>query len=318
MNKMSIDFGNCMLLAVGDNERKFKCESLYNAKVIAANSRNTVEVDGKAVQFGNGTHDLSSIDKLSRPYIKEQILLSAYNIFGECNKDEYHYIQLALGCPLEFYRNNKEDIAKFETYLKTQSPIVGKVEGREVNVQLVSVKVMAEGFSTVVPLTPYFKEGQHVIIDVGLKTTDIAVVNVENGKVKGLVQSETINIALEQLYRKLIDNVKKYTGINDLSISEVDTLLKTSETIKRGRKGRADLLYILNNELQDTALELMNEISNRIGEFTHKHTFFIGGGSEKYIAALNDKAIDWTFNSIEIPQETAYFANAVGFLNLIK
>ncbi len=107
------------------------------------------------------------MDKTNREYIEHQILWAVNKLYGSGT----HYINI--------YKAKKEEFAE---KLKGFGTIEGVVNGKEVSVNLVDVKVQAEGSSALRVLANYIdKDNNTLIIDRGMKTTDVILVE-WNGK----------------------------------------------------------------------------------------------------------------------------------------
>lgn len=113
--------------------------------------------------LGVGQITLTNVDKTNRELVEHQILWGVHSVYGAGT----HYINLCLGLPISIYK------AKKDAY----TLIIGVINNNSIQVNLVDVKVMAEGHASIKPLAKYInKENTSLIIDVGMKTTDVLLI----------------------------------------------------------------------------------------------------------------------------------------------
>ncbi len=181
------------------------------------------------------------------------------------------------------------------------------VNGKEVSVNLVDVKVQAEGYAALRVLTNYIdKDNTTLIIDIGMKTTDVILVE-WNGKKFVISNYGTTNIALYNMYKVLQDQIAN-EGV-EVTIEQIDKKFQSNKPVIRTEKGE----FNLNEHLIDTlpvCRDMMKDIENKFGKTILHDKVFIGGGSEKFLEAIGGKVK----NNIELPQELRWYSNAVGYL----
>ena len=321
--KLAIDFGNSYLNIAGENSRgeiiRSSIKSVYDDNVVSATGKNVIQVDGeKAIQIGTGNKTFNTSVKVNRIHLKEQLLLAAYKTFGASSNT--HYLSLACGVPLEQYKTRPEDIQAFKNDLNALGTIQGTVEGKVISVNVTSCEVFAECYGAIGMMEEVFEkqDGDYILIDIGMHTTDVVNVKIEDGVPVGITQSGTVYTALETLYSELVAIVKARTGIAELSIYKIDDILKQANPVIQGIKGKVNVQEVLETELKNVALELINELNNSFGEIYHNNLIFLGGGASKYLAALGQEKIEQLlFNLKEIPQDLQYYSNVLGYLEML-
>lgn len=303
VEKIGIDMGNSTICTAAHNERgdlqKKYVKSLYGFDIELATA-DIVECNGITIALGTGPYMLTTIDKTERGFIEHQILWSVYSLFGA----GLHHINLGAGLPISIYKTKKQ---AFASKLKSLETIIGKVNGEEVTVIVSDVKVMAECHAALKTLINYLdKDNSTLIIDIGLKTTDVIKTHFDN---KFYIDDFiTINISLADIYSVLQRKIAK-EGL-ELSISEIDRRLNSSNPIVRTEKGKFNLA----EHIQDTSSvckQIIREIENRFNKISVDDKIFIGGGSEVFLKVLPEFKKQ---NNIDIPLDMRYYANAIGYL----
>lgn len=80
--------------------------------------------------------------------------------------------------------------------------IEGVVNGKEISVNIVNVTIMAEGYASIRSLSQYIdKDNTTLIIDIGMKTTDVLLIEWD-GKFR-ISNYATVNIVLYDIYKVL-------------------------------------------------------------------------------------------------------------------
>ena len=306
VKKLAIDMGNstiCVAAVVNGEVKKDYINSIYT-KDTALVSGDVIETGNVKLALGAGRITLTNVDKTNREYLEHQILWSAYTMFGEGK----HYINLATGLPISAYKAKK---VEYEEELKKINNIKGKVNGNEIEVHITDLKVLAEGHSSIRSLSKYInKSNTTLIIDIGMKTTDVLLIEWD-GKKFVIHKYDTINIALYDIYTVLQNEIAAQ-GV-EVSIEEIDRKFKSDKPIIRTEKGDFDLKKRL-VDTKDVCLNIFKDIENKFGKTILHDKVLTGGGAEKLIKALDGKIK----NSVNIPDEMRYYSNVVGYLLSIK
>lgn len=314
MNKLAIDFGNSYINCVGTNKKgelKKDCiPSTYNeltgTEVI---TRNVVEYNGQFIQIGttNG-EEFTNVRKVDREYLEHQVLWCAYKLFGSGD----HYVRLAAGLPLTDYTVASEK-EYFKKHLEGFKILNGKVEGKEVIVHIVApVTICPEGYATVDVLGDIIpKTKQTLIVDVGMKTTDYALVeyNEEAGEIDPITYN-TVRKGLDTIYAPAIATLK--TKGTTITPSALDSVYRKGETITLKDKTEFNVVQEVLKAVQPCK-SILKAISTdpKVGDLTPYHKILIGGGAK----ALEDiMSVDDLTNIVVVDEEMKYYANALGYL----
>ena len=307
VKNLGLDMGNSTICVAGINDKgeviKAYTNSVYSMD-IALMSGDIIECKGVKLALGVGQTTLSNVDKTNREYIEHQILWAVNELYGSGT----HYINLGVGLPISIYKAKKEEFAE---NLKGFGTIEGVVNGKEVSVNLVDVKVQAEGYAALRVLTNYIdKDNTTLIIDIGMKTTDVILVE-WNGKFT-ISNYGTTNIALYDMYKVLQDKIAS-EGV-EVTIEQIDKKFQSNKPIIRTEKGDFNLVDHL-SDILPVCRDIMKDIENRFGKTILHDKVFVGGGAEKFLGAVEGKLR----NNVDLPQEMRWYGNVEGYLiTLIK
>ena len=302
VKNLGLDMRNSTICVAGINDKgeviKAYTNSVYSMDT-ALISGDIIECKGVKLALGVGQTTLSNVDKTNREYIEHQILWAVNRLYGSGT----HYINLGVGLPISIYKAKKEEFAE---KLKGFGTIEGVVNGKEVSVNLVDVKVQAEGYAALRVLTNYIdKDNTTLIIDIGMKTTDVILVE-WNGKFT-ISNYGTTNIALYDMYKVLQDKIAS-EGV-EVTIEQIDKKFQSNKPIIRTEKGDFNLVEHLPDTIH-VCRDIMKDIENKFGKTILHDKIFVGGGSEKFLESVGGKVR----NNIEVPQELRWYGNAVGYL----
>lgn len=303
VKNIGIDLGNSTICVAGigadGNIINAYTYSVYSTDT-ALISGDIIECKGTKIALGVGQSTLTNVDKTNREYIEHQILWAVNAVYGTGT----HYINLGTGLPISIYKAKKEEFAQ---KLRGLGTIEGVVNGKEISVNIVDVKVMAEGYASIKPLSPYIdKDNTTLIIDIGMKTTDVLLIEWD-GKFK-IVNYGTVNIALYDMYKVLQEKIAA-EGV-EVTIEQIDRKFNSNKPVIRTEKGE----FNLEDHLIDTTgvcRDIMKDIENKFGKTVLHDKVFVGGGAEKFLKVMDGKIR----NNVEVPVEIRWYANCVGYLN---
>ena len=306
VKNLGLDMGNSTICVIGINDKgevtKAYTNSVYSMDT-ALISGDIIECKGVKLALGVGQTTLSNVDKTNREYIEHQILWAVNQLYGVGT----HYINLGVGLPISIYKAKKEEFAE---KLKGFGTIEGVVNGKEVSVNLVDVKVQAEGYAALRVLTNYIdKDNTTLIIDRGMKTTDVVLVE-WNGKFT-ISNYGTTNIALYDMYKVLQDKIAS-EGI-EVTIEQIDRKFQSNKPIIRTEKGDFNLLDHL-SDILPVCRDIMKDIENKFGKTILHDKVFVGGGAEKFLGAVEGKVK----NNVEVPIEVRWWGNALGYVESLN
>lgn len=302
VKNIGIDMGNSTICVAGIDSKgeiiKTYTNSVYSMDT-ALMSGDIIECKGTKLALGVGQSTLTNVDKTNREYIEHQILWSVNAVYGAGT----HYINLGVGLPISIYKAKKEEFAQ---RLRGLGTIEGVVNGKEISVNIVDVKVMAEGYASIRPLSQYIdKDNTTLIIDIGMKTTDVILVEWD-GKFR-ISNYGTTNIALYDIYKVLQEKIAA-EGV-EVTIEQIDKRFNSGKPIIRTEKGD----FNLEEHLVDTihvCRDIMKDIENKFGKTVLHDKIFTGGGSDKFLKVMDGKVR----NNIEVERELRWYSNCVGYL----
>lgn len=305
--KIGIDMGNrtiCISALVGEKIRQAYTYSVYSNDT-ALITGDVIESKGVKVALGIGQATLTNVDKTNRELIEHQILWSVNKMFGSGQ----HYIEMCVGLPIEIYKAKKEE---YKETLASLGTITGKINNAGISVNITNVKVMAEGHASIKPLAEHInKDNTTLLIDVGMKTTDVLLI-AHDGKKFTVEKYMTIPKALYDIYNVLREGIAQQ-GVA-VSIEDIDKKFKSGSPVFRTEKGEYNLEEHL-KDAQHVCRDIMKAIeNNEFGKTILHDKIFTGGGSEKFLKAINANMK----NNIDIPTELRYYSNSLGYLLGIK
>lgn len=302
VKNLGLDMGNSTICVAGIDEKgkivKAYTNSVYSLDT-ALMSGDIIECKGTKMALGVGQTTLSNVDKTNREYIEHQILWAVHQLYGSGT----HYINLGVGLPISIYKAKKEE---FTQKLKALGTIKGVVNGKEISVNLVDVKVQAEGYAALRVLTNYIdKDNTTLIIDIGMKTTDVILVEWD-GKFR-ISNYGTTNIALYDMYKVLQDKIAS-EGV-EVTIEQIDKKFQSNKAVIRTEKGDFNLVEHLPDVLP-VCRDIMKDIENKFGKTILHDKVFIGGGSAQFLEAVEEKVR----NNVEVNRDLRWYSNTIGYL----
>lgn len=302
VKKLSVDMGNSTICVAGVNENgdviKEYVNSVYSLDT-ALMSGDIVEYNGVSISLGVGHATLTNVDKTNREHVEHQILWSAYAVYGSGT----HYVNLGVGLPISIYKAKR---GEYTDKLKALGTIEGTINGKPISVNMVDVKVFAEGHASIKSLSNYIdKDNTTLLIDIGMKTTDVLLIEWD-GKFK-INSYATVNIALYDIY-KVLQNEIAQNGV-EVSIEDINKKFNSKKPVIRTEKGDFNLYEHLADTVH-VCRDIMKDIENKFGKTILHDKVFTGGGSEKFLKAIEGKVK----NNIDVPTDMRYYSNAVGYL----
>lgn len=305
VKKIGVDMGNstiCVSALVNEAVKQAYASSVYSLDT-ALISGDVVESNGVKLALGIGQTTLTNVDKTNRELIEHQILWAVNSIYGVGD----HYIKLGVGLPISIYKAKKDD---YTEAIKALGTITGKINDKPISVNLVDVKVMAEGHASIKPLAKYInKDNTTLIIDIGMKTTDVILV-AHNGKKFIYDKYATIPMALYDIYQVLREGIAK-EGV-DVSIEYIDKKFKSASPVIRTEKGDYNLADHL-ADAKHVCNDIIKAIENEFGKIIVHDKVFTGGGAEKFLQAMGDVQ-----GNVDVPQDLRYYSNSLGNLLGLK
>lgn len=300
MYKLGLDLGHSNIkitTMLAGNLINKNIRSLYDTTGFS--NENLVEIDGEKIYFGSGS-SLSNGDKTRRRYVKHTLLLAVSKVFG--SQSTPIDIELAVGLPLNIYKSDKKQKYTNDLTELFNGVVSGMVAGNQVMVNVVRIKVCAEGHSAFIALKDDLTENECVVIDIGHGTTDIVyMIKSEKWKAESV---ETIQTGFGEIY-EAIANEHLNKGGTPLDVETVekrvmyDLKLKNNDGTIRAR----DYLYVAEPIIND----VLDKISKQFNDFDSIPCLIVGSGSsllKDYIRLDNVKIYDG---------DKAMYSNSIGY-----
>lgn len=233
---------------------------------------------------------------------------------------------LFTGLPLDYYKSQHKEFR--EKLLEQQQPIEW-VSGMRPGTRSVSVRkadVFPQGISSVWSTLlnhdgKSFNKGlllegnQIAVIDIGFRTTDVCVVEMqEGGGFRPLLPfCETIDQGVVNLNENIRLAYQNRTSGQDISENKINRILKTKSIKYKGKS------IDLTKEVEESHQAVANSINDRINKLwkdesdTFDHIFAVGGGGSIFMDYLQSN-FDNRLTTIVASQ----FANAIGYYRIGK
>lgn len=307
---LTSDFGNCTLSYVGEaanNTYTTGCiDSTYSTAVTTDNT-NVVTCNNVTIQLGargSKALEFTNVNKVEREYLEHQILWCVYKAFGSGN----HHIKFGTGMPLVDYLNIKKQ-NEFMAKLKSLGTISGEVEGRPVTATIIpdSIQLFGECHAALKSIAHLLsKEYANLIVDIGLKTTDITIYEWVGDRFQSR-NNITIPTALDSILTPIQAELELQGAFYKLT--EINRMIAEKRYIVRTEQGDYDLQSALKNRFTE-CVNIIKEIENRVGKTLNMNKCFIGGGSEIFLDIVGPNRIS---NNIHLSAELRYYANVLGY-----
>ena len=285
MNILGVDIGNATTVTSTGVILDSK-----TSKVKPITNCNKLEIDDQVIYVGEGEYDTTY-----RKIEKETYISMLYVAIALSTKSRTVSNQIVLGLPLSQYNEDRE--ALIQKVLSNNDKWIN-INDTERHIVIDDVEVFPEGVFTVED------NYQGIVIDIGGRTTDCALVEVVRGKKKILdpvsLPNGTIN-----LYDRFIDSINRKFGL-DLKLRDAERILE-SGLILDGHKVNIEFAKKFIEEYSENLyrqLQLKYSLRNNMISLT-------GGGAELVYEYLEKK-----LGQGIIKQKDSIRANANNFYEL--
>ena len=263
MNILGVDVGNATTVTntgvIIDSK---------TSKIKPITSCNKLEMDNKIVYIGEGEYDTTY-----RKLEKDTYLQLLYTAIALSTKSRTVSNQIVLGLPLSQYNEDKE--ALIQKVLSNNDKWIN-INDTERHIIIDDVEVFPEGVFTV------NDDYQGIIIDVGGRTTDCALIEVVRGK-KKILDPISIPTGTINLYDKFIDSLNMELGL-DLKLRDAERILESGLMLE-GHKVNIDFAKRFIEEYSENLyrqLQLKYSLKTNIVTLT-------GGGADLVYNHLESK-----------------------------
>lgn len=238
---------------------------------------------------------------------------------------EQNHVQLISGLPLDFYQSQAKAFKMAVTGMQPEIKwISGPHAGTTRRVHVEDALIFPQGAAAIFAALMN-DQGQAVypdlmrrgsliaLIDIGFRTTDFVVVEMQDGGVfvPKTKLSGTIDEGVVNLYRDIRQAYKDMTGGADLNESYVDRILRDQQLTYRGQK--LNFSAVIENSMRSITTNIADRLKTVWEEEADVFDaiFLAGGGGELFAHHLQP--------AFAIPLKTiprSQFANAIGYLRL--
>ena len=285
MNILGVDVGNATTVTntgvIIDSK---------TSKIKPITSCNKLEMDNEVVYVGEGEYDTTY-----RKLEKDTYLQLLYTAIALSTKSRTVSNQIVLGLPLSQYNEDRE--ALIQKVLSNNDKWIN-INDTERHIIIDDVEVFPEGVFTV------DDDYQGIVIDVGGRTTDCALIEVVRGK-KKILDPISIPTGTINLYDKFIDSLNMELGL-DLKLRDAERILESGLMLE-GHKVNIDFAKRFIEEYSENLyrqLQLKYSLKTNIVTLT-------GGGADLVYNHLESK-----LGQGLIKQRDSIKANAKNFYEL--
>ena len=285
MNILGVDVGNATTVTntgvIIDSK---------TSKIKPITSCNKLEMDNEVVYVGEGEYDTTY-----RKLEKDTYLQLLYTAIALSTKSRTVSNQIVLGLPLSQYNEDRE--ALIQKVLSNNDKWIN-INDTERHIIIDDVEVFPEGVFTV------DDKYQGIVIDIGGRTTDCALIEVVRGK-KKILDPISIPTGTINLYDKFIDSLNIELGL-DLKLRDAERILESGLMLE-GHKVNIDFAKRFIEEYSENLyrqLQLKYSLKTNIVTLT-------GGGADLVYNHLESK-----LGQGLIKQRDSIKANAKNFYEL--
>ena len=263
MNILGVDVGNATTVTntgvIIDSK---------TSKIKPITSCNKLELDNEVVYVGEGEYDTTY-----RKLEKDTYLQLLYTAIALSTKSRTVSNQIVLGLPLSQYNEDRE--ALIQKVLSNNDKWIN-INDTERHIIIDDVEVFPEGVFTV------DDDYQGIVIDIGGRTTDCALIEVVRGK-KKILDPISIPTGTINLYDKFIDSLNMELGL-DLKLRDAERILESGLMLE-GHKVNIDFAKRFIEEYSENLyrqLQLKYSLKTNIVTLT-------GGGADLVYNHLESK-----------------------------
>ena len=263
MNILGVDVGNATTVTSTGIILDSK-----TSKIKPITSCNKLEMDNEVVYIGEGEYDTTY-----RKLEKDTYLQLLYAAIALSTKSRTVSNQIVLGLPLSQYNEDKESL--IQKVLSNNDKWIN-INDTERHIIIDDVEVFPEGVFTV------DDDYQGIVIDIGGRTTDCALIEVVRGK-KKILDPISIPTGTINLYDKFIDSLNMELGL-DLKLRDAERILESGLMLE-GHKVNIDFAKRFIEEYSENLyrqLQLKYSLKTNIVTLT-------GGGADLVYNHLESK-----------------------------
>lgn len=271
---------------LGSTNTKSSKGIIFTSKVtefsMLEEEENKYFIDGKPYYLEEGNYD-TEYRKIDKKNLITLLYLSIFKSTTDSIND------IVVGLPPGQYKADRY-LLKDKIMKENKKTIIHQGKEKELNIR--KIEVLPEG----ILCTPADFEG--ILIDIGGRTTDIALIEIINGK-KIINQATSKPIGIQNLYSDFIKEINNNHGLN-LKDFEAERIIRKGLYIWGEKTDTAKELQIYNNFCNDLVTTLQLDFSLKTNDV------LISGGGGKLLLNFLKKHIK---NAELLPN--SLFANAI-------
>lgn len=248
---IGVDIGNSTTCTSENIIFTSKC-----AKISKQLNNKEVEISNEKFYVDEGTYDSEHRKVRKKDYLK--FLFTALCLSANENK-----IELGLGLPLTQFKEDKEDL---KNIIKENYHLNGYYDGEYREFYVTDCEVYPEGVACV------SKNYSGIVIDIGGRTTDVALVESDGFKSK-IINPISFSKGMIGLETEFINALNAKYGL-DLNLDNFDNILKNGLSIYGEQQDISFAVDIFKYYLEDLLKEINNNYSLKL-----YNVLFTGGGS---------------------------------------
>ena len=305
----NIDLGNFNLKAVGFDENE---EMVMVTLPNLIETRNTlnhlakmIEINNRKLFIGCGNAN-NKVLKHKRDFLLEQVLTMTCMLYPNIDNMK---INLKIGLPPVEFSKSAYQKALLENF-KIGNIYNFKLEGKEKNVAINSVKICIEGYSAFVAIADEitYSGRDLLVIDIGGGTTD-ACSFTYNFDLEQFIPGMPITVESGNI-NLVSDITNKINSIDgaDISLLQIDTYIRKDIN----KVEFANFTYNISEHIssaRDSASLIFSRLENEYGSLDKFEIVLVGGGSKLFNILMNDKIN----KNMELDDNFKLYANALGF-----
>lgn len=290
METIGLDFGGCNLKT---SEGVIVPSLITKNKNLFNSADYEVEFEGENYIIGEGDYD-TTLDKTRKENLLPMLCLG----LGLSTKEKI--IRLVVGLPINQYKTKKDHLLDI---IENNKVLKFKLNGIEREVYITESSIFPEGIATYYSL-PYnkrtnLKEKDLVIVDIGGRTTDIALLKA--GEKRTISKYTSLECGMINVYHDIISEINaRYTL--GLEMEEAEKIIKNGLEVDGEKQDLTFIKDIIKNSIDRVFKELNINYPTRTSPL-----LVTGGGGEAFF-----KAIKKRYPTAELV-ENNILSNAIGY-----
>lgn len=289
METIGLDFGSCNLktnTGVIIPTKITKGENLFNNGFL-------LEFKNEVYTIGEGEYD-TTLDKTKKEFFLPCLCL------GLALSTEENFVRTVVGLPLNQYKSNKEELLNI---IENNKILEFKLNGEDRTIYITEVEVFPEGIATYYSLNMEkrnkLKERDIIILDIGGRTTDIALL--KSGIKRSVIKLTSLECGMINVYHDIISNINAEYTLG-LEIEDAEKIIKNGLEIDGEKQDLTFVKQIIKNNIDKVFKELNINYPTRTSPI-----LVTGGGGEAFF-----KSIKKRFPTAELV-ENNILSNALGY-----